>query len=336
MTNQNWTIDEMLADYRKNERLLQEMSFDTAELSKQDMTVLTNYIAEKQMLTQTAQSLDAFASMVTVNYGVSKTITSIVPRMEHIQIMKALTNNLDMRFVDTLYLECLHLTPTTYTAKECEKTRAFTKRVVNDLMEDYGYNDAYANMLNAEQMMIAMQPNSGLSVDVTIATLMKTNDKVLNLIEKEGIDITNLFDSAQAVIEKHERENSINTIAEHDVIKEQPELVIVESNDGYVLATNASPELLRAYPKLDREFNERVHNEDEIVHNEAPAQTTIDMAEVGGNVKYEQFDDIGSVEKGQGELTYEEKTERTEKVQSNEKETVKTTRTTKETTEHER
>lgn len=81
---------------------------------------------------------------------------------------------------------------------------------------------------------------------------------------------------------------------------------IVESFDGYVLNTN------RAIAEKDKEFDSKVHRGNEVIHNEVPMHTTIDTAEVGGTVKLEQADDIGTIEKQQGIPTWEEKTEREE------------------------
>ena len=86
--------------------------------------------------------------------------------------------------------------------------------------------------------------------------------------------------------------------------------------------------MLKENPTLEKEYNEKVHNGNEVIHNEAPRETTIDTAEVGGNIKYEQADDIGSVEKQQGVPDYETKEEL---AQSSQKQATKTEENTHET-----
>lgn len=90
--------------------------------------------------------------------------------------------------------------------------------------------------------------------------------------------------------------------ATKEIEKEDIPVTIVESSDGYVM--NTSQEITA---ENETEYARKVENGNEVIHNEAPTRTTIDTAEVGGNVKLEEFDDIGTEEKADGELTYEEK-----------------------------
>lgn len=98
-------------------------------------------------------------------------------------------------------------------------------------------------------------------------------------------------------------EDSIN-LATEEIKRQNIPVEIVESFDGYVLNTN------RILAENDKEFDSKVEKGNEVVHNEAPMHTTIDTAEVGGTIKLEQADDIGTIEKRQGVPTWEEKEDR--------------------------
>lgn len=66
---------------------------------------------------------------------------------------------------------------------------------------------------------------------------------------------------------------------------------IVESSDGYVMAAS------EITPENEAEFNSKVNQaNNEVIHNEAPQETTIDPAAVGGKVKLETVEDLGSKE----------------------------------------
>ena len=69
---------------------------------------------------------------------------------------------------------------------------------------------------------------------------------------------------------------------------------IVESNDGYVMASS------EITADNEAEFNSRVNKaNNEVIHNEAPQETTIDPSAVGGKVKLEVVEDLGSRELSQ-------------------------------------
>lgn len=69
---------------------------------------------------------------------------------------------------------------------------------------------------------------------------------------------------------------------------------IVESSDGYVMASS------EITAENEAEFNSRVNKaNNEVIHNEAPQETTIDPTAVGGKVKLEVVEDLGSKELSQ-------------------------------------
>lgn len=86
-----------------------------------------------------------------------------------------------------------------------------------------------------------------------------------------------------------------------EVVKQDIPVEIVESIDGYVMsATKITPENQKSFDSLVEKGNE-------VIHTEVPMYTTTDISEVGGKVKLEVADDIGTVEKAQGVLSYEDK-----------------------------
>lgn len=120
---------------------------------------------------------------------------------------------------------------------------------------------------------------------------------------------------AIAVLLKAYEENGVNEDAirqaEEELKQKNIPVEIVESFDGYVMSVNQ--EITADNLK---EFEAKVEDDGKtVIHNEAPMETTIDPAEVGGKVKLEEYDDIGTIEKADGELTYEEKAELVENQQ---------------------
>lgn len=121
--------------------------------------------------------------------------------------------------------------------------------------------------------------------------------------------------TALCIMLKAYEENGLNEKAveqaEKEIKDKEIPVQIVESNDGFVM--NTDKEITSENIK---DFNQKVENGNEVIHNEVPAETTIDTAEVRGKVKYEQNDDIGTVEKKQGIPTYEEKADEEDRKKS--------------------
>ena len=137
--------------------------------------------------------------------------------------------------------------------------------------------------------------------------------------DEERIQKEFMYTAAQAtalcVMLKAYEENGLNEKAveqaEKEIKDKEIPVQIVESNDGFVM--NTDKEITSENIK---DFNQKVENGNEVIHNEVPAETTIDTAEVRGKVKYEQNDDIGTVEKKQGIPTYEEKADEEDRKKS--------------------
>lgn len=137
--------------------------------------------------------------------------------------------------------------------------------------------------------------------------------------DEERIQKEFMYTAAQAtalcVMLKAYEENGLNEKAveqaEKEIKDKEIPVQIIESNDGFVM--NTDKEITSENIK---DFNQKVENGNEVIHNEVPAETTIDTAEVRGKVKYEQNDDIGTVEKKQGIPTYEEKADEEDRKKS--------------------
>lgn len=121
--------------------------------------------------------------------------------------------------------------------------------------------------------------------------------------------------AALCIMIKAYEENGLNEKAveqaEKEIKDKEIPVQIVESSDGFVMNTDREITVENV-----KDFNQKVENGNEVIHNEVPAETTIDTAEVRGKVKYEQNDDIGTVEKKQGIPTYEEKADEEDKKKS--------------------
>ena len=293
--NELMTVPELIDDYRKNEAEISKM--DMNNISDEEMLVVKDYLKEKQLFTKLTDAIDyASASAVTITKLDTLTRTkidsvqSLEDKEEFARRLKALTNDMDKSYLDTIYIEGYG---DNSVALERQKR---TENHIAELRESPEVESAYRN---------------AIAPAITVAVLMKVAKDTEALMEQFNIDKNNIYEDTIEKAYNNYFDRKTHTIDEN---VEQSKakaagLEIVESNDGYVMATNASPDTIKENPNLEKELSERTHNGNEVVHNEAPRETTIDLSEVGGHVKYEQFDDIGSVEKQQGIPDYETKEE---------------------------
>lgn len=329
MINQNMSLPELMDDFRRKERLVKEMN-PHGNLTAAQIEVVNDYEAEKQLFTDTANALEftIASSPIIVNYN-SVTIESLMERAECLQALRNLTNDFDKSFVISLYKN----DENTLQKVDVQSDRTTSILQKLDLLASSDeFKQAYLENQN-EHMTTVTVSDLTLSSAVAQSLMRQYEIETENISESTLLVVSKLYgDGENSRLNKITEKFSEAKTVETSESKEDKELVIVESNDGYVMATNATPELLKENPDLERQFSETVKNGNEIVHNEAPRQTTIDMSKVGGNVKYEQYDDIGTVEKGQGVPTYEEKVEQTETAERERHNGTETTTTTKTTT----
>lgn len=315
----NMTLPELLEDYRQNERKIIE-----TEPSDFDTSIAVECARERQLLYKAANALEfatAAAPVVYHNATGETTVETLMEMKQALENLRCLTNNMDNQFVKALYCENFSRTVSRETFDVQQKKAVSVLDKLELLMDITPFQQAYLmNAQNASPISVA---------DLEMA--VNTSEALMSQYHITETDIT--ARTMQVVADKYQR-NELYVFQETTTRDEQQALPdvgleIVESNDGYVMATNASPELIAQNPSLERELSERVRG-NEVVHNEAPKETTIDMAKVGGNVKFEQYDDIGSLEKEKGVPTYEEKTEmaeRTERETSSDGKTSVTTTT---------
>lgn len=318
--NELMTVPELIEDYKNNEAQISEM--DMNNLSEKDMLVIKDYLKEKQFFSEMCDALDyTAASAVTITTLDTKTITtkdsiqSLEEKEEFARRLQTLSNGMDKSYLDTIYMDSYG---DSKTALERQKR---TEEHIAGLMESPEVQSVY----------------KGVTVPViTVAVLSTAAKQAEHLMEQNGIDKSDIHNSTiEAVYDRYfaKATYTIDNDVESSKAKAK-NLEIVESNDGYVMATNASSEEIKENPNLQREYSEKVQNGNEVVHNEAPRETTIDMSEVGGHVKYEQFDDIGSIEKQQGIPDYETKEEMAVVAQKQSKENSKAKSETTKSSKH--
>lgn len=319
----NMTLNEMIEDYYENKHKVME-----TDLASGDNSVAMDYNYELQLLHRAANALEFAAASIPVIYNDETSETKVETLMEQKQALeklRCLSNNMDSSFIYSMYCEN-NLRNTSSETMSIQQKKATAIQDKLDLMMDIAsFKTAYANCASA-------------ALPVSVAELEQAINDAEALMVQYNITEDDISGrTTQVVADKYQKKElyvfqDINSYEEEQQLTSN-DLEIVESNDGYVMATNASPELFAQNPSLERDFSERVRG-NEIVHSEPPRETTIDMAKVGGNVKYEQYDDIGTVEKQQGVPTYEEKTEMSERTEretsgNGKSSTTTTTKTTK-------
>lgn len=104
--------------------------------------------------------------------------------------------------------------------------------------------------------------------------------------------------SAVAIIMKHYEEEGLTAEAERNAFKEIEEenipVQVTFSDDGYVM--NTSEEITAQ--NVDQ-YNEKVENGNEYKDVGVPKETTVDISEVGGKIKLEEANELGSIEEEQ-------------------------------------
>lgn len=299
-------LPDLLEAIRRHEHELMEMEYESNTDKKAEIAVECAH--EHQLITRAANSLEFLTAAVPVVYHNATGQTSIEALMEQkeaLECLRCLSNNMDKEFVHSLYCENYPMTSTAADIGGRQEKAIEVQDKLDLLMDIPAFQVAYQSYQE--------------SAAPTIAELEQTLETTEALMAQYYITETDITNRTIQVVAEKYQSKELYVFEDKSTREEQEKaadnLVVVESNDGYVMATNASPELFKENPSLEREFSERVQNGNEIIHNEAPKETSIDFSKVGGNIKYEQYDDIGTVEKGQGVPTYEEKTEKAEQTE---------------------
>ncbi len=178
---------------------------------------------------------------------------------------------------------------------------------------------------NYEQLhSFGIEPNPYYNDSIAISTeeVQKLYEEGYRADQPERLSELNysvLQTTAIAILLKSYEENGLTQEAVEKAQKEMAErdvkVEIVESFDGYVMNTDKP-----ITNENVQDFDTKVEEDGQsVIHNEAPMETTIDPAEVGGRVKLEEYDDLGTVERADGELTVEEQAEIVEEQTANTK-----------------
>lgn len=316
--DENLSIQEMIERYkevewevRRNFRLVDEL---------QDLDFngnMVEYLQAKEFFTNVGNALE-FVTASTNRVG--DEIESLIGSDMFCSNLTLLSNNLDEKFVSYILAEG-------YNSEISISSRDFRQDIVLQTIE---------SMLENKTMNEAIQ--NAICSDITVGDLKSSVNTISEMMNEFEVDANLPASVREQTIDAYFRAKETNELIKIDIVESKPiNLEITESNDGYVMATNASMEAIKNNPDLEYQYNAVVRNNNEVVHNEAPKETTVDLSKVGSLIKYELFDDIGSIEKEQGIKTYEEK-EYAEHEEKSEKEgrAIKNTSKSKSSREYER
>lgn len=308
-------LSELLDDIREREKRLCDMNLD--ELTREEAQFVLDYAQEIRILHRANDALEFVLAgtpiLVNMDNGAER-VESLLEKPDLLHHLCVLTNKYDREYLADVGRE-------SFAAERSSLCKADVIGKLNALCA----MDSFRQAINERVIP---------SEDITVAMLCDSIEQVERVMKSFDIDRDSITSQTLDEVSRQYNKGGLHFICEEKVEREQVKregLEIVESNDGYVMNTNASPEMISEMPELENEYSAAVRNGNEVIHSEPPRETTIDLAEVGGNVRLEQFDDIGTVEKGQGIPTYEERVEQSEKVeveQGRGKTTVTTTRTT--------
>lgn len=270
MSIENLTIDELLTVYEEDKRTVAAIE-DYNNPSIAEREAMTRVSEARKFFTQTQQSIDYITASAMLNDDSS--ISCLIDKNTYLSTLLAVTDNANGDLIDTVYSESSY--------KKTDADREKAENALNDVICGNGIitTDFYAMKDEKPQY--------------TVAEIMNYNNSVKEICYAEQINENQVFDSTREKLTSAKNSGKA--------------LEIVESSDGYVMAVSLSPEEFSSNPHLAQQFAELVTANNEVVHNEAPKQTTSDLSRVGGNIKYEEMDDIGTVERESGELSDEEK-----------------------------
>lgn len=287
MINQNMTMEQLLDDFREKERKVREMDFNN--LSEEDLHILSEYAEEKQFFSEIGNSLDyVVAATPFINEEETNTLSSLMERKDCLEALRNLSNDNDKEFIHFIYIE-------RYQADKTQEEQREREQLALCRSDDI-YNKVYRYEPSLVEQII------------TVAAVAATVDYISQEMDKYDIDRDDIYESTMDTVAEFYEKDELNVFYvenKEDVFqqKEAENVVIVESSDGYAMPTSANLD----NPVIAAKFFEKVQGDNEIVNTASPRETTIDTSLVGGNVKLEVADDIGTIEKGDGVPSYEDK-----------------------------
>lgn len=297
--DKNLTLAEMLEVHSENS--IEMRSLDMANLTTDDQNVINDYVAVRQLLQRAGESLEfVLATTVLLQEDINVySVASVMEKAENLKALSVLTNNGDESFIKTIYKEGLH----------SDLTIEEQTALINSAL------DKMALLKSANEFEQAYEQETASGNEITVTTLTNVVNDIQSIIAKNDIPLDKISESSEILIEKmfasdsmYIYENVPDEIETREELnKQDDELVIVEGNDGGVIYTNMTPELAARRPDLLSKYESIVDTSGDYVTHYTVEETTTDMSRVGGDVKYEAVNDIGTIERGQGELNHEEK-----------------------------
>lgn len=316
--NKYKNMQDFMNAYERQQKIIEGM--DMSNLSESDREMLAEHAEMKDYLNDVRVTLDFVKSstMVTLSQDENQIDTlqcrSLLDNAhQYAYLTAALTNNFDERFM-----------------KAVEATREGHIKS-NDLMTSQEYLKTVAaplNMSNIRQELDTIQEtidaNGG---SVTREELEKAMKESKEVARKNGIEINDkddiIFATLTVAMEKdmYEQNNVIgkeNLMADRDLTAEKnkdaektekdaekadkeddknSKVEVVVSNDGYAMATS---EIKNEAQRQD--LNSKVNTATQEMRQTDIVETTNDPSRVGGNVKLETVNELGSRELARGEI----------------------------------
>lgn len=311
-------MQEFMDDYDRKKQIIDNM--DMSNLSENDRAMLSEYAEMKDYLNDVRISLDFVKSSTMVALTQDEnSIDTLQCRSlldsthQYAYLTAALTNNFDERFM-----------------KAVEATREGHIKS-NDLMTSQEYIKSIAaplNMANVRQEFDTIQEtidaNGGSFTQKELEQAMKESKEAAR---KNGIDINSediILATLTVAVEKdmYEQSNVIGQevlIAElgereknrgdKDMVEEQDaeraikenqqnqKVEVVVSNDGYAMATSKVENEAQL-----QDLNSKVNGATQEMRKTDIIETTNDPTRVGGNVKLETVNELGTREVARGEI----------------------------------
>lgn len=278
--NDERSLTQWLNEYEAQKKEVEEKCLDQISstedyeaLPDADRQLLDTHNADRALLVEARVALDYVktATFTTPSFEDCRKLQCMSlmnSKEEYTNSLAVLTNGLDKRMKDTM---------------ELTREGGFSSRFMSLTNYNWVVNAPLMDPVIAELLTKEMETEKTVADLVKVIKLTRDQRDDLNISDKNVID-----DTVCATIND---KNKLHLLHVQDPTEQKEIPEIVESIDGYVLNISAPS------PETNKEVSEKVHNGNEVVHNEAPRATTTDPAKVGGNVKLEEVHDKGSEDK---------------------------------------
>ena len=306
-------MQEFMDSYDRMKKVIEAM--DMSNLSANDREMLAEYAEMKDYLNDVRVSLDFVKSstMVALTQDENSVDTlqcrSLLDNAhQYAYLTAALTNNFDERFMKAVeatregHIKSNDL----MTSQEYIKSIAAPLNVANirnefDTIQET--IDANGGSFSKEELDKAMKESkeaarkNGIDInseDIIFATLTV-------VVEKDMYEQNNVLGQENLIAELGEREKNLDGKAvekeEAEKASENSKVEVVVSNDGYAMATSKVENEAQR-----QDLNSKVDTATQEMRKTEIVETTNDPSRVGGNVKLETVNELGSRELARGEI----------------------------------